>query len=219
MREVADEHGNILRTVPQGRRHDWKDIKAVIEIAAELLIRDHPGQIPVGRRYQTDVDTNGAVAPQPLELLLLQDAQQLGLQLERNVADLIEEQGALVRQFEPADLLCDGARESPPFMAEQLAFEQPRRNRRAVHLDEGPLATLTQVVDRASDELLACAGFPLNQRSGVGRRDGLHLLQDALQRCALPDDLLEVVLGADLVFEVELLFGKLLLEVVDLSKG
>ena len=53
---------------------------------------------------------DGAVAAQPLELPLLQNAQQLGLQLQRNIADLVQEQRAVVRQFEAPDLLRDGAR-------------------------------------------------------------------------------------------------------------
>ena len=65
-------------------------------------------------------------------------------------------------------------------------------------------------MNRARDELLAGPGLTLNQHRGVGRRDGLHLLENALQRRALPDDLLEVILGADFVFEVELLAPQLL---------
>ena len=44
-------------------------------------------------------------AAEPLELLLLQHAEQLGLQLQRDVADLVEEQRPLVGQLEAADLL------------------------------------------------------------------------------------------------------------------
>ena len=49
-------------------------------------------------------------AAQALELLLLQDAQQLGLQRRRDVADLVEEQRAAVGQLEAADLLRDRRR-------------------------------------------------------------------------------------------------------------
>jgi hypothetical protein len=55
----------------------------------------------------------GAGAAQALELLLLQDAQELGLEFERDVADLVEEDRAAVRQFEAAEALGDGAGEGP----------------------------------------------------------------------------------------------------------
>ena len=73
-----------------------------------------------------------------------------------------------------------------------------------------------QVVDRARDQFLAGARLALNQHRRIGRRDDLDLLQHLPERRALADDLLEVVLGADLVFEVELLGAQLLLQLRDL---
>src|SRR5207245_2919060 len=159
-------------------------------------------EIPVCGGHQANIHTDGPRAPQPLEFLLLQNTKELGLQLKRDITDLIKEQRALVGQFKPADPLGDGAGEGAYLMAEQLAFEQPCRDRRTVNLDEGPLATLTQIVDRASDEFLAGTSLALNQHGGVGRRDSFHLLQNTLQRCALPDDLFEVGFGSDLVLQV-----------------
>jgi hypothetical protein len=45
------------------------------------------------------------------------------LQLRRNITDLVEEQRPIVRQFEPADFLGDGAGERALLMAEQLALQ------------------------------------------------------------------------------------------------
>src|ERR1039458_7068436 len=59
-----------------------------------------------------------ARAAQPLELALLQNAQQLGLQLQRDVADFVQKKRALVGQLEAPDLLADGARECALLMAE-----------------------------------------------------------------------------------------------------
>ena len=56
-------------------------------------------------RHQAHVHLDRLRAAEALELLLLQHAQQLGLQLRRDVADLVEEQRPLVRQLEAADLL------------------------------------------------------------------------------------------------------------------
>ncbi len=94
----------------QRRIENRKHVEAVVQVAPELLVGDHLGEIAVGRRDEPDVDADGAVAAQPLELLFLQHAQEFRLQLERDVADLVEEQRAAVRQLEPADLLRDGAR-------------------------------------------------------------------------------------------------------------
>ena len=113
-------------------------------------------------------------------------------------------------------LLGDRAGEGALLVAEQLAFEQAGRNGGAVQLDERAAAAAAQVVNRAGDQLLAGAGFAVNEHGRIGRRDGLDLLQHLPERRALADDLLEVELGADLVFEVELLLGQLLFQLGDL---
>ena len=66
----------------------------------------------------------------------LERPEQLGLQLERQGADLVEEQGAAVRQLEQARLGGDRAGEGALLVAEQLALEQVGRDRGAVDLDE-----------------------------------------------------------------------------------
>jgi hypothetical protein len=47
-------------------------------------------------------------ASQPLEFSFLQHTQELGLKLNRNISDLIEEYCAAVSEFEPADPLRNG---------------------------------------------------------------------------------------------------------------
>ncbi len=61
---------------------------------------------------------------------------QLRLQFERDFADLVEEDGAVVGQFEAADALRDGAGEGAALVSEEFAFQQAGGNRRAVEFDE-----------------------------------------------------------------------------------
>ena len=82
------------------------------------------------RRDDADVGTFRPRAPETLELVLLQDAQQLRLELERNVADLVEEERAAVGELEPPDLLRDRAGERAALVPEELALEQARRESR-----------------------------------------------------------------------------------------
>ena len=60
---------------------------------------------------------------------------------------------------------------------------------------------------------------PRIEDGGVGRGDRLDLLEHPAQGGALPDDLAEVVLGADLLFQVGLLLRELILESLDLLEG
>ena len=74
------------------RRGDRKHFQPVVEIAAEQLVAHHLGKIAVGRGHQPDVDRDRLRAAQPLERLVLQGAEQLGLKVQRNVADFVQKQ-------------------------------------------------------------------------------------------------------------------------------
>ena len=94
---------------------------------------------------------------------------------------------------------------SPVGMAAQLSLTKVRSRRG------------TQLVQGAGDELLARARFATNEHRGVGGGDRLDLLQHPAQGGALADDLPEVVLGADLLLQVGILLGELVLERLDLE--
>src|SRR5262249_13957022 len=93
-------------------------------------------------------------------------------------------------ELEPADALEDRARERALLVPEELALEEPRRNRGAVALHEGVRAAPAQAVDRVRDQLLPRAGLSADEDRRVGWRDHLELLDHAAQRRAPPDDAL-----------------------------
>src|SRR6267154_4089713 len=80
-------------------------------------------------------------------------------------------------------------------MTEQFAFLQIRWNRRAVQLDKWASAALTGVVNSMSNEFFSCAGFPLDEDSGVCGRNLLHLVEDTLQSGAIANDPIESTFG------------------------
>src|SRR5206468_11867116 len=86
----------------------------------------------------------------------LEEAQELDLQRQRDVAYLVEEQGAALRELDLADIRFDRASERAALVAEQLGFEQVLGNGRAVNRDELALATAL-LVHGAGEQLLAGA--------------------------------------------------------------
>jgi len=70
-----------------------------------------------------------------------------------------------------------------------------------------------------SDELLTCAAFAPNEYRGAGGGDCLRFLEDPTEGGALPDEFAEVVLGADLLLQVGVLFGELVLQRLYLLEG
>src|SRR5436305_601338 len=117
-----------------------------------------------------------------------------------------------MREFEAADFLTDGPCERSLLVAEEFAFQQTRRDRRAIQFNEGPVAARAEIVQGPRDQFLARARLAPDEHGRIGRRDRLDLSQDPPQRHALADDLLEVVLSADLFFQVHLLARELLLK-------
>ena len=75
---------------------------------------------------------------EPGELAILQDVQQLGLQRGRHLADLVQEDRAVVGELELAWLCLQGAAEGAALEPEHLRLEQVARQGGAVDLDKCP---------------------------------------------------------------------------------
>ena len=74
-------------------------------------------------------------AADALDLALLQNAQQLGLQRQRHLADFVQKNRAAVRLFEQSDARVDGSGEGSLGVAEELGFEQMIGKRGAIDGD------------------------------------------------------------------------------------
>ena len=132
--------------------------------------------------------------PRRCNCALLQHAQQLGLQLERQLADFVEEDGAVVGQLEPANLRAVGAGVGALLAAEQLALDQVGGEGGAVDGDERAVAARAAAMDGARQEFLARAGLAEEQHRGRGRGHLRHPEHDETQGVTVADDLV-IVLG------------------------
>ena len=92
--------GMSSRRSRKGRHADRKHVEPVQKIRPELAGGGHLLEIAVGCRDEADVNPAGLRRSQPLELPLLEHAQQLGLQLQWQIADFVEEERALVGDLE-----------------------------------------------------------------------------------------------------------------------
>ena len=146
----------------------------MIEILAKAPLGDLQGKIPVGHRDHPNVDMLEPIAAQWLDLAFLQHPQQLRLQLQRQLAHLVQHQGAAVGHLEVPAMVagCPGERPAP--MAEQGALDQRGRQRGAVHHHQGPIGTSRAVMEGMGDALLADAGLAQHQHAHVGGGDQFH---------------------------------------------
>ena len=100
--EMAGEQHRVAR--PLGEAGDLHDDlgEAIIEVLAEAAVGDHRLEVLVRRADDARVDGDRLAAADALDHPLLQEAQQLDLQRQRNVADLVEEQRAALGQLDLA---------------------------------------------------------------------------------------------------------------------
>src|SRR5207247_6792955 len=115
----------------------------------------------------THIDGDRFIAPERGELAVLQDVEQFGLERCLHLGDLIEKDRARVGLFELADARGRRAGERALLVAEQLALEQLRWERRAIHLHERLIASRRPLMDRARDELFADAAFAADEHRHV----------------------------------------------------
>ncbi len=170
----ARSGGSLTLTTLSRWYRSWRNVPDV----------DRLGQVAVGRRDQADVHLDRLVGPDPDDLARLERPEQLDLGRERDVADLVEEQGAAVGVLEPPFALAVGAGEGAPDVAEELAFEDVLAQSGTVQGDERLVAARAVVVDRLGDEFLAGAALAGDQDGGRGRGDLAEPGDDGVHRAA-----------------------------------
>ena len=132
-------------------------------------------------------------AAEPHELALLDHAQQLGLGLERDVADLVEEDRALVGELEQALLRVDRAGERALHVAEQVRLEQVRRQVAGVDGDERAIRPRRMLVQRPRHQLLAGAALAVDENGRPARRGLDDQVEHLPHARAAADDVAEAV--------------------------
>ena len=163
---MLGEEQDVLTALPEQRQAQGQDREAVVEILAEAPLPDAGQEIDVRGADDPGVRGLGPSAAESPHHALLDDGQELRLQRLGGRADLVQEDGAVVRGLEEAGLRLPGIGERAALEAEQLGLEQRLGNRPAVHVDELPAGARAQAVDQPSDETFSRPGVTLEQDRG-----------------------------------------------------
>ena len=108
----------------------------------------------------------------------MQESEKLWLHVERQVAYLIDEEGAARGRPDYTGRICYRAGKGAAAIAEQVALRQLPGYRRAVEGYEYFFTTRREHVNGARHQLLARAGLARNQHSHVGRANLVHFLNE-----------------------------------------
>ena len=135
----------------------------------------------------------------------LQRAQKLCLDLQRHVANFIEEHGAAVGLFEQSFAVVISARKSAAPVAEEFALQQSGRQCRAVQCDQRMIAARAVAMDGARHQLFPGPALAADQDSRRRRRNLGNQSRDLLH--------LQVIANDELAFRPGFKFaqGKLVL--------
>ena len=201
LEELMRERGNILRALAKRRQVDLNDAQAVVEVFPKRAFVDHLAKVAVGRSHYAHVDGNHPRSAHALHLSRFENAQELRLKADVELADLVQEQGAAVGHFEAAAFAVGGTGERAAFVAEQNAFDEVRGDRAAVLNDEGTLRALGGAMNRPGDELLASAGFPAHEHGQIGRSHLLEHRENLAHAYPVSNEVVELLAPAEVDFD------------------
>jgi hypothetical protein len=107
---MRGQQGNIFAAVAQRRQAEIDHVEPVEEVFAEASLFDHDGQIAIGGGHDAGLDGDAMGGADGTDFLLLQRAQQLGLKVQSQLADLVEKDRASFGGDKEAVFGLDGAR-------------------------------------------------------------------------------------------------------------
>jgi hypothetical protein len=189
---------DVVTPLAQGGDVDRDHRQAEVQIFAELPALDLFFQVALGSGHDAGVGAQRLVAAHPPELVALDHPQQLGLHVDRKLADLVQEHRALAGGLEGALAGGHGAGEGATLVAEQLALDQVVADRAAVNDHEGRAGPPALLVNAAGQDVFAGAGLALEQHRRVGGGDVLEHAEQRAHRQA----------GAQRFAELALLAGQ-----------
>src|SRR5262249_25195709 len=132
----CSEQGDVLAAVAKRRNTKADHIEAIEKVLAKAALLDHGGQVAVGGSEDATLGGYAVRGSDGTNLLFLQGAQQLGLQIKRQRANLVEEHGSTVGGGQQTVLGAVGPGEGTFNIAEELAFNQCRDERSAINRQE-----------------------------------------------------------------------------------
>src|SRR5213083_1686539 len=128
-------------------------------------------EVAVGGGDDARVDFDRLAPADALEAVLLEEAEQLALQLGREVAHLVQEDGAAARGLEPPRLVLPRAGEGALHVSEELALEQVLGQAGARDGDERARVARAPGVHGGREHVLPGAALAGKEQGGIrGRR-------------------------------------------------
>ena len=118
------EHRDIGGPLAERGQPDRERVDAVIEVLAKAAVANELVERPIGRGDQAEVHLHGTLSAETFESTILEDAKQLGLRDEGQIADLVQKQRAAIGELDAARLAIMRARECAFLVAEDFRLKE-----------------------------------------------------------------------------------------------
>ena len=161
--EIVCQCRDVRLPVAQRRQGDGHDVEPIVQVLAKGTALHGLTQSRLVAASRRTLARMSFTPPNALKFLVLHHAQELGLQVGRQIANFIQEDRAAVRHLELPLLLCRGACEGTLFMAKQLAGQQLWGERHAIDRHKGLLGAWTPLMQSAGHDFFAGAAFAYNR--------------------------------------------------------
>src|SRR5436309_6066940 len=155
--EIFRQQGNILAAFAQSRHLDLDNRNSEIKIFAEGAFADHLIEIAVRSTNHSHIYRMWKVGSKTLHGPFLQNAQQLGLQWQREIANLVNKNRSAVGLFKSSAPALAGASKGTALMTEQFIVNQRVGKRANREGHKGLVSARAQLMDSASNHALARA--------------------------------------------------------------
>src|SRR5215472_8442404 len=173
------ERQNIGAALAQWRHGERDHVQAKIQILAKAATLNGRREVHISQRDDPRLDPQRFRAAQAFKRPFLQNAQQLALRVWRKCGHLIEHNRAVSALLEAPQLAFDCARERAPLMAKELAFDELRRQARAINLQVRRIASRAELMNQARKVILAGAAFSCDEQRGRRLGDSFGKFQQA----------------------------------------
>ena len=157
-------------------------VDAVVQVFAETAFPHQLLQVHIRGADQADIHRNGLGTAHTHHASVLDHPQQLGLQVQRNIADFVQEQRPAVGLLKLAYMARMGIGEGAFYVAEEFALEQRFGNGPGIHRHHRLSAAEAPGMDLPRQHILAGAVFAGDEHRGVGRGNLVHRFPDGGHR-------------------------------------
>src|SRR5262249_29203763 len=167
--EQRGKRRDLVLALAKWRKRQGHNAEPVEQVAAEPTLIDQSIDVGVRCRDDADRDFLRSRLSAGMDLHTFGEAQQLWLDRQIEVAHFVEKQRAPLGRADHAGGRIERAGECAAAVAEELAFDELARERRAVERDERPASDRAVLVNEARDDFLACAGLAADEYRQIRR--------------------------------------------------